>query len=163
MAFGRKVDSDQEDQNNDAESEEGVKEEHNGESSSVVLSQALFFAHAPGDAIRVWSLSRLQQDVYIMKKELKVHVPTEFERKEDELLPLMTSCWKFGQLLSHSVESIEQLGLCHNKEQKRAMRHEESDHTQHLDTLVNPRILKITEKKHKMFIGADGPHSSSLG
>lgn len=43
------------------------------------------------------------------------------------------------------------------------MRYEEGGEAQYLDTLVNPRILKITEKKHKVLVGADGPRSSPLG
>ncbi|CDH52365.1 predicted protein [Lichtheimia corymbifera JMRC:FSU:9682] len=87
-----------------------------------------------------------QPNVYVMNKELKIDIPTLFDKKEDDLLP---------------VDCILELEQCH-KEKKRSMRYEEGGDAQYLDTLVSPRILKITEKKHKILVGADGPRSSPL-
>lgn len=47
-----------------------------------------------GEAVRVWSFSTPQEEVYVMKKELKIEMPTKFNKKADELLLFLESCWQ---------------------------------------------------------------------
>lgn len=42
----------------------------------------------------MWSFSIPKPQVLVMNKELKIHVPVKFERKGEELLPFLESCWR---------------------------------------------------------------------
>ncbi|KAL1929030.1 hypothetical protein VTP01DRAFT_2089, partial [Rhizomucor pusillus] len=71
------------------------------------------FMHAHGDAICVWSFSIPKPQVLVMNKELKI--PLKLERKGEELLPFLESCWR---VLHHLIETIDALERLREKHEE---------------------------------------------
>ncbi|CDH56138.1 hypothetical protein RO3G_05723 [Lichtheimia corymbifera JMRC:FSU:9682] len=121
----------------------------------------LLFLHAHGDEVRVWGLSTPQEGVYIMSKRLKIKMPNKFSNKAEELSSFVQSCWELLALLEDSVDALRRLESDHSKT-KRQFRYKEDEYPveRMLSSLVNPRILKIAEKRHAKETADDGPKSS---
>ncbi|KAG0179781.1 hypothetical protein DFQ28_002225 [Apophysomyces sp. BC1034] len=77
------------------------------------------FDRHKGEAVRVWSFSTPQEKVYVMNRELKIEMPTKFNKRVDELLLFLESCWQLLHLLMQSVDTLQGLEDDHVQKKQR--------------------------------------------
>ncbi|KAF7732777.1 hypothetical protein EC973_000050 [Apophysomyces ossiformis] len=116
------------------------------------------FLHAHGTALRHWVLYSPKPSVYLFCKLSRVECPSDIESKADEMLPFLYFFMDFMDALKSTTQSIQALKDSH-QQRSRLFRHRKKDFKL-LNEIVCPTIVKITEKRHAVYVKDEAPFSS---
>ncbi|KAI9273085.1 hypothetical protein BDA99DRAFT_433040, partial [Phascolomyces articulosus] len=108
--------------------------------------------HAHGDAIRVWSMSTSEENVYLMTKEIKTASPKNFNKNAEKLYEFLEGSWKL------MVKTIT-LSKIRERHEDGLQRMRKKGKVVPLHPLINPVIQKMGEKNHAKVVNDDGPMS----
>lgn len=117
----------------------------------------LYFVQASGTSINLWSMSYLECDLYDMWREESVQLPITFETKED-LVGVIQFFWMLKEKLRTTLNVLNNLKQQH-ADNKRSKRYSKGKSVL-LTDFINPKFVKLTERKHSKGMSTYGPFES---
>ncbi|KAI7874548.1 hypothetical protein K492DRAFT_137713 [Lichtheimia hyalospora FSU 10163] len=137
-----------------------LAQKYNKGSLETFRKLRIHFLHAHGDAIRHWTLSAQEQNVYIMNKEQKVIVPVDFKEKDVTILPFIQFHLTLAAGCKESLQVISQLKKEHKVAEKKATTSTSSNNSRsRLLNMIDPVIVRLNEGKRMNIVAEEGPSS----
>ncbi|KAI7874026.1 hypothetical protein K492DRAFT_222835 [Lichtheimia hyalospora FSU 10163] len=121
----------------------------------------LYFIHMHTKHIRLWSISSPSPGIFVMTREDKCGIPTAFNDDTHILLDYIRFGWSLKERIEKTLAKIDDLEEAHKVKMKE-YRYKKLPKDRDLSCLVNPAIIKITERVHACYFVDDGPDSSPL-
>ncbi|KAI8363934.1 hypothetical protein BD560DRAFT_473605 [Blakeslea trispora] len=124
--------------------------------TSYSFNSSPFFLFAE-DKIKLWSLS-FNENIFHLWREDILEIKPDFKDKEEFLQQTIRFYWSFKCQLENTLKAIQNLHTSHKENLKQA-RYSVSPPPL-LSQLVNPSIVRLTEKDHCKGMASYGPFDS---
>ncbi|KAI7852531.1 hypothetical protein BDC45DRAFT_537413 [Circinella umbellata] len=108
---------------------------------------------------RLWSISYPSPNLFVMSREDKCGIPKSFTDDTKILLDYIRFGWTLKERIEKTLKTIEIVESAH-KESMKNYRYKPLPPDKDLTNLINPSIIKVTERIHANFFVEDGPYSS---
>ncbi|KAG0165188.1 hypothetical protein DFQ30_008850 [Apophysomyces sp. BC1015] len=118
----------------------------------------LHFVHVHGTAVRHWTMSVPDSNIYLMCKEQRAEIPRKFADKGTQSLPFVLLYLNLAAAIQNSVETLSALEASH-EEAVRKSRFQRRPEFASLREHVNPLIVRLSEGKHSRLVDEEGPQS----
>ncbi|KAG1373272.1 hypothetical protein G6F61_010321 [Rhizopus arrhizus] len=141
-----------------------IADKHKYPKLSIFLKLKVFFAHAAGYSLNIWTLkfrynNEKNEGFFEMYKEKKLKLFERYEDKEDMLSKLMKFSWALRSMLEESI------GVLNEVEESYVSRRKGVGYLKVasalMNELVDSSIIKLTQKRHSKSMAKEDPFSSS--